>query len=335
MLMRIAASLMFVFGATSVSLGQSPPVNYLDSCMPSLVDKAAELSAVVLSETAKLDIQQRYDVLSVDQKRRVCADDATAATEKVLENYLNVKRWLVDLTASDTPVTVDRAGDFSFAYVLLGHDRFHGVVFPTDVSVSEVSFRNDAEQPVPIWGAAAVQMNMVEFDMTLRDLAATMNPLHPVWIRSGGYEPIYVLYANDSLVVPVPVVTDEQPQPIGWFSGIHDGAAIELTSANLVPEARVSRFRSINGSATGVPNYGVIDIQSEPIGAEVYIDGTRHQDLTNVTILYPVGAVEIRLSKSGFEDYEESTTLSESQTHFIDVQLATIQQRVRETGPRR
>ena len=74
-------------------------------------------------------------------------------------------------------------------------------------------------------------------------------------------------------------------------------------------------FRSFQPYASG------ISITSRPPGAEVYINGQRHSEVTPTTVKLAPGTYNVRVQKQGYETFEQSVPVAGDSLPQLSVQL--------------
>lgn len=70
-----------------------------------------------------------------------------------------------------------------------------------------------------------------------------------------------------------------------------------------------------------IPIYGILNINSHPIGASVYVDGEMIGTTPNVFNNILVGSRKITLKNKGYEDYTSNLNIEEGKVANLDVQL--------------
>jgi len=76
------------------------------------------------------------------------------------------------------------------------------------------------------------------------------------------------------------------------------------------------------GEEGGAPTTGIIQVNSSPTGSSVYLDGNDTGKTTNCTLTFvSPGSHTVKLIKEGYEDYQESVSVTAGQTSTVNANL--------------
>ena len=67
---------------------------------------------------------------------------------------------------------------------------------------------------------------------------------------------------------------------------------------------------------------GSLQLESQPSGAEITLDGIPRTEVTPVTLALPVGKYRVRLSRQGYAPYEFDAVVLPESVREISVKLA-------------
>jgi tetratricopeptide (TPR) repeat protein len=74
-----------------------------------------------------------------------------------------------------------------------------------------------------------------------------------------------------------------------------------------------------------------VQVRSDPAGAEVYIDGKKHEYLTPTSIKVPAGQYKLRLVRDGFKSWEQSVAVSAERADAVNHRFVALTQNIRIT----
>jgi len=73
-----------------------------------------------------------------------------------------------------------------------------------------------------------------------------------------------------------------------------------------------------------VPVSGILEVTTEPAGAQIYVDGEMKSELTPATLKLPAGARRIVLRKAGFRDAEQLIEIEDNSVTTLNQQLLRL-----------
>ncbi|WP_328590980.1 PEGA domain-containing protein [Methanofollis fontis] len=335
---------------TNVTLADKPVGTYNVTVELDGYDPATEIVTLSKDETEEVafTLVQQLGTLQIN------------STPSGAAVYLNGTATgdLTNATLADKPV-----GTYNVTVLKDGYDPATEIVTLSKDETEDVSFTLVQQLGIlqinsTPWGAAVYLNGTATGDLTNVTLADKPVGTYNVTVELEGYDPateIVTLSKDETEEVSFTLV-----QQLGTLqiNSTPSGAAVylngtdtgDLTNATLAdkPVGTYNVTVELNGydpatevvtlskdetedvSFTLVQQLGILQINSTPSGAAVYLNGTATGDLTNVTLAdKPVGTYNVTVELDGYDPATEVVTLSKDETEEVAFtlvqQLGTLQ----------